>query len=356
MQMRCQPPRTRSRNRRRAVLPGFHPSLGRWPPAAVSPAGDAAATPRRQDAPWRRRRLKITPPTARIAKGVAPAGSDILRSYRSCRSGGPGSSSAGQNHHELRAARPARPRAAPGPRRLRRGPQALELGHADRGLPRAPGSGRLSLRRLAVRRLRVVVGELRPRQAGAARQGPRRPRSRPGEGGEAEAARRWRRRPLDQADRRARQGTRTLAAGPRPDRHLAWPVVGQGVVRAAEERCRQRQARNPVRPRGPARGRRRGRPGRGTQARAAAARSGIDRLPLRGRARPGGRPLPRGVPRAGRRGRRAGGPLRAHRRPDRAARRLRRAGLEPDLRLGDGLRDPPLGPLAGILEDRRAHR
>jgi hypothetical protein len=45
----------------------------------ASPGGDTAATPRRQDAPWRRRRLKIAPPPARIAKGGMPVGSDILR-------------------------------------------------------------------------------------------------------------------------------------------------------------------------------------------------------------------------------------------------------------------------------------
>jgi hypothetical protein len=48
-------------------------------PAGASPGGDMATTARRQDAPWRPRRLKIARPPARIAKGGMPAWSDILR-------------------------------------------------------------------------------------------------------------------------------------------------------------------------------------------------------------------------------------------------------------------------------------
>ena len=254
-----------------------------------------------------------------------------------CRWGGPRSPPVGKNHHDLRAARPDRLGAALGARRLWRRPQAVELGHVDRGLPgSAHGSG-LSVRRLEVCGVRVVVGELRAREAGAARQSSRRPRPRSGSRRQAEGDR-WRGRGTrSQAGRRTRQGAGTLAAGPRQDRHLARPLVGEGVVHAPEGRRSHRETRDPIRHRGAARSRRGCRRRRTAEARQSATRSGNHRLPLRRRSRPRGRPLPRRLPRPSCRCRRASGPLRVHGRADRAARRLRHRRLGPRLRFSDGV-------------------
>jgi hypothetical protein len=72
-------PRTERKTAETLFFKRFQHLLVRTTLGGASPGGDTAATPRRQDAPWRRRRLKIAPPPARIAKGGMPVGSDILR-------------------------------------------------------------------------------------------------------------------------------------------------------------------------------------------------------------------------------------------------------------------------------------
>ena len=191
-------------------------TASRRPP--MSPGVDMATPPCRPDAPRRRDWLKIAVSPTRIAKdGVSAGGryTPTVTAVPVART----VATVGQDPHELRPARPDRSRARHRACRLWRRAQAVELGHPDRGDPRAARRHWLPLRGGATGRLRVVVDQIRPRETGAA-----------GEGGGRVGARSQRRLAAE-TDRRHEtagatgRGADAVAAGLRPNRHLARTLL-----------------------------------------------------------------------------------------------------------------------------------